>query len=1268
MKPTARLRSFLCIASSALLTISSSQADTLYWDGTTSTANPDGGNGTWDDLTTFNWDSSPFGGANTQWDGTLNSAFFGGVPGTGGAGTVSLAAGGITTGGITFNITGYTIQSNTLTFGGTNNTVTLNNSATAAAINSAIGTSAANMTFTAQNPLANHTLTFGGAGNWTGTTTINAGMTLALASTGTTAVNALAGTTGITINGGTITANRNTGGNAQDQISSAAITFNGGGTMNFTNGIGGSFTEMIGAVTVGSGQANFVHTNGSSGSGVVTTLGGLGRTATTAAVTFGNANSAQTSFRVSSGATDTATDQIIGPWATFGTAVATQTDYAIYTGTNGTVAARNITATAASTWSTSWVDTSNYTLTNGSGSAANGLLANSVKVNTVRNTTTATGVTATNGTDVINLTAHGFSANDVVVFGGTTVPTGLNFGQPYYVINTTADTFQVSTTSGGGAALFSADGASVNIIGGITLPSGMSLGTNGILNGSAAALAIGGNGGTITLPDTVPVAGNLFVTAGNAQIQIDAPIMNNTSTGVLTLVKSGNAALTLRGTNTFTGGIVVNAGSVVVTPTAANGFVTGAAGGDIINGGNLTYSSTNAWGVTGRNVTFSGTGSLTSGAYTGGTLTVISGANAQLSNSAALAFATTTGTGTIINTPSANTLLNLGNASGFTGNVQNRGSSGGTTTGIQFSSLGDGGALQFAGGNSDGGQAATFTYNGTGTLTFNTRQIQILDRLASNWEFRDNTLANNSANGGNNWIINTDLLVSGGRWITAFSGSAETGRLLILSGSNTADNAFNGVISNGTNPNGIGLSKTGVGTWILGGVGTNTYTGATTISTGTLVGVGANAFGSTSGISMAAAGTLSLRGDSSTSFVKASDSSPYTVTTSASAATLNVDQATIAGTGAKTMTFGDITTSSTAGTYQLNFTGANDTSLSAGTLKTPISTVAAVHTINNTIAGGGSLTLASVFNQATTIASPNLVFAGTGNTTVTGAITQTLADMDLIKNDAGTTTLSGANTYTGTTTVSGGTLTLGVDDCLSNSSNVVIANATLNLSANVKDTAGTLDVTNAASKINLGSGATLAFADSSAVSWTGGALNITGIFSSGSSIRFGTTSGGLLPAQLAVISVNGTGVGTYTLNGSGFLVSPGGNTYNDWLGLNGPATGFTTDSDNDGLPNGVENVLGSNPNTFNTGLTEVSATASSVVFNHTLNPTVASDVSYSYEWSTDMVEWKTTGQTNTGGTTATLAASAPVSGVVTVTVMITGGPAAKLFGRLVAVQ
>jgi hypothetical protein len=59
-------------------------------------------------------------------------------------------------------------------------------------------------------------------------------------------------------------------------------------------------------------------------------------------------------------------------------------------------------------------------------------------------------------------------------------------------------------------------------------------------------------------------------------------------------------------------------------------------------------------------------------------------------------------------------------------------------------------------------------------------------------------------------------------------------------------------------------------------------------------------------------------------------------------------------------------------------------------------------------------------------------------------------------------------------------------------------------------------------------------------------------------------------------------------------------------------------------------------------------------------------VTASYEWSTDLIEWKSSGQTNTGGTTATITVSPPVADVVTVTMTVTSGPATKLFGRLAA--
>jgi autotransporter-associated beta strand protein len=140
----------------------------------------------------------------------------------------------------------------------------------------------------------------------------------------------------------------------------------------------------------------------------------------------------------------------------------------------------------------------------------------------------------------------------------------------------------------------------------------------------------------------------------------------------------------------------------------------------------------------------------------------------------------------------------------------------------------------------------------------------------------------------------------------------------------------------------------------------------------------------------------------------------------------------------------------------------------------------------------------------------------------------------LIKQGTGTLTLSAANTFKGATTISGGTLALGANSALSVSTAVTLGAATLDAEI-FTNSVSTLDVTNAGT-INLGSGGTLAFADSHLKSWSGGTLNITGTFVSGSSIRFGTDANGLTTAQKNAITVNGSGAGTYGLNSSGYLV------------------------------------------------------------------------------------------------------------------------------------
>lgn len=225
----------------------------------------------------------------------------------------------------------------------------------------------------------------------------------------------------------------------------------------------------------------------------------------------------------------------------------------------------------------------------------------------------------------------------------------------------------------------------------------------------------------------------------------------------------------------------------------------------------------------------------------------------------------------------------------------------------------------------------------------------------------------------------------------------------------------------------------------------------------------------------------------------------------------------------------------------------------------------------------------------------------------------------LTKSGTGTLTLTGANSYTGNTTV--------VDGTLSISSTYLADTSTL--------TIGTVAASTAI--LNLPNAGT----DTVASLVIDGVVQASGLYDS-------ANSGGAI-----------TGPGK-------IQVGAAANTYANWLTANSPATGFSTDTDNDGVPNGVENVLGTNPNTSSAGLTQVSATASSVTFQHTLNPTIASDVSYSYQWSSDLIEWKASGVANTAGTIGTIVPSAPAAGVVTVVTTRTGTASSKLFTRIKA--
>jgi hypothetical protein len=129
-----------------------------------------------------------------------------------------------------------------------------------------------------------------------------------------------------------------------------------------------------------------------------------------------------------------------------------------------------------------------------------------------------------------------------------------------------------------------------------------------------------------------------------------------------------------------------------------------------------------------------------------------------------------------------------------------------------------------------------------------------------------------------------------------------------------------------------------------------------------------------------------------------------------------------------------------------------------------------------------------------------------------------------------------------------------------------------------------------------------------------------------------------------------------------------GTDYSSWIAgypAVGSLNGFADDADHDGLANGVENFLGTNPAASNTGITQVARSGSTVTFVHPQNATPASDVSAAYRWSTDLVNWHASGEAGGGTTVAfTPVINTPSSGITTVTATITGTTPAKVFTRL----
>jgi autotransporter-associated beta strand protein len=553
-------------------------------------------------------------------------------------------------------------------------------------------------------------------------------------------------------------------------------------------------------------------------------------------------------------------------------------------------------------------------------------------------------------------------------------------------------------------------------------------------------------------------------------------IAGNVITGTSSLTYAGPGTLTLNGANAYTGGTTISKGTLAIGSDAA--LNNGGTGTTTFIGGSLqfnNYASTGLMPTSGTtlfgaqaislgaatgaasSVTTAATGGLTTGALTfvgpgtlalggtnafasttlsGGELSISSGsnigANALIFNGGTLQITSSTipatGTGSLNITGSGfNGGFDITGANIYTTNVALTGS--GSLAKLGTGTLILGGANTYSGGNFIVGgtiQAGVANAIGTGAVTM---------------------------------APGTTLDVHGfGTTIGAPSGLGVIDDLsstpATLTINTTASTTYAGNIQS-TNGS-LSLVKVGTsGTLTLSG--NNSYTGATTISSGSTLLLGsATALGKTSGVTIVGGGTLNLGGfsQSITSGTGAAIQSSGSITTSnAATLTLNLSGSTVDSFGG--VISGPITVNLNPNgtTGGLTLTAANTftggASIGGGTLA--LGNSAALGTGQNiTIAAGGIIDMASnsptinglsgagtILNSTSGKTSTLTIGSGNANgTNFSGVIENnagTGGTVSVTKTGTGTITLSGANTYSGTTTFAQGVLAITNDASLGTS-------------------------------------------------------------------------------------------------------------------------------------------------------------------------------------------------------------------------------------------
>jgi autotransporter-associated beta strand protein len=717
---------------------------------------------------------------------------------------------------------------------------------------------------------------------------------------------------------------------------------------------------------------------------------------------------------------------------------------------------------------------------------------------------------------------------------------------------------------------------------------------SGLGNSTSAAANLVLNGGTLNFTGASASSNRSFTLANSTSsgIRVDngATVLTLSGTSAAAssnLAKLGDGTLVFSGNHSYTGSTTISAGTLQIGAGGASGSIESTSG--VSNNATLVFNRNDS---TGFSKAISGTGNLTQAGS--GTLT-LTGANSYSGATSITAGTLTLGAGGTLGSSTvdiaAGAVLSLGRTDVFTvaNNISGAGtlrqsaagtatlSGVNTNTGIVEAAAG---TLLFSGANAlsssvsslnaTGGSTLSFADGTASTTTLSTGSVAV---ASSNLVFDIGTTADQlvlssgaasltsatlklnfleQITSAQSWTLLSAAGGLSGSWTLdqTFTGASQSGSFvfslqsdatsLTLVASANSNNAYWTGNTNGSWNTAANWSSDAAGNTPLGSVPGSaadvilTATGAQNLSTALGQDFTVNKVTiSESGVTIASGNTLTAN---------ASSPSAFTIS-SAGATTIAAD---LAGAGAGLLK---------SGAGSLTLSGANTygggTTLTGGTLQisSDVSLGATSGTLSIDPGVGSTATVLTIGNTTTSASRAITLASGTAQFDTDGQLLEIAGIIsgsgNLRKVGVGTLTLSGANTFVNSTTVSGGTLALSGGSAIVDSGTIILNNtAGVELSILSSETIRSLQGGGASGgDTRIASNQTLTIAETGTVTYDGRLFNNGTLAMSGA---------GSLTASGQI-----SGSGSIAMVGSGILTLSGNNTFSGGATLNAGTLAIT---------------------------------------------------------------------------------------------------------------